>query len=405
LRAYTNSSLPAPDVSGIEHVVVVMMENRSFDHFLGWLPNANGRQAGLKYYDKQNQRHSTFHLTSPQNCNYEDPDHSYSGGHIQYDNGACDGWLKAGTNDLFPIGYYVASDLPFLSRAASNWTVCDNYFAGILAPTYPNRIYMHSAQTDRIDNRTTISTLPTIWDRLSAAGLRGTYYYSDIPFTALWGSRYQTISQAFANFIGDCAVGNLPAVSFVDPRFEDESSGTSNDDHPRADIRNGEAFLNQVYKAVTQSPNWPNTVLVINFDEWGGFFDHVRPPLRQPIPGSDVAAGSDGRSGFRVPAIVVSPFARRSYISHLLFDHTSVLKMIEWRWNLDPLSVRDAGANSLAMALDFSSPNVAAPQFNVRSGPYTGVCSSAVTGYLPGSEEAEWSAVQALAQQYNFPIY
>src|SRR5881394_4509640 len=118
--AATSSRLPVPPRSGIEHVVVVMMENRSFDHFLGWLPNANGRQAGLKYYDKQNQRHSTFHLTSPQNCNYEDPDHSYSGGHIQYDNGACDGWLKAGTNDLFPIGYYVASDLPFLSRAASN---------------------------------------------------------------------------------------------------------------------------------------------------------------------------------------------------------------------------------------------------------------------------------------------
>ena len=164
-----------------------MMENRSFDHFAGWLPNANGRQAGLKYYDKQNVRHSTFHLASPQNCNYEDPDHSYSGGHIQYDNGACDGWLKAGTNDVFPIGYYVASDLPFLGRAASKWTVCDNYFAPILAPTYPNRIYMHCGQTDRITNTTTISTLPTIWDRLSAAALRGTYYYSDIPMTALWG--------------------------------------------------------------------------------------------------------------------------------------------------------------------------------------------------------------------------
>jgi phospholipase C len=207
---------------------------------------------------------------------------------------------------------------------------------------------------------------------LSAAGLRGTYYYSDIPFIALWGSRYLSISQPFANFLGDCAIGNLPEVSFVDPRFEDESSGTSSDDHPRADIRNGEAFLNQVYTAVTQSPNWPSTVLVINFDEWGGFFDHVPPPLRQPIPSSDVAAGSDGRSGFRVPALVISPFARRGYISHKLFDHTSVLSMIEWRWNLDPLSVRDAGANSLAMALDFSSPELAALQFNVPTGPYTG---------------------------------
>ena len=219
------------------------------------------------------------------------------------------------------------------------------------------------------------------------------------------GSRYLSISQPFANFLGDCAIGNLPEVSFVDPRFEDESSGTSNDDHPRADIRNGEAFLNQVYKAVTQSPNWPHTVLVINFDEWGGFFDHVPPPLRQPIPSSDVAAGSDGRSGFRVPALIISPLAQRNYVSHTLFDHTSVLKMIEWRWNLDPLSVRDAGANSLALALTFSSPKLSVSQFDVPMGPYTGVCSSAVTGYLPDSEEAEWPAVQALAKHYHFPIY
>jgi phospholipase C len=235
--------------------------------------------------------------------------------------------------------------------------------------------------------------------------LRGTYYYSDIPFLALWGPQYAGISRPFEQFLTDCTLGALPEIAFVDPRFEDESSGTSNDDHPRADIRNGEAFLNQVYSAVTQSPNWPNTVLVVTFDEWGGFFDHVPPPLRQPIPDSDVAAGSDGRSGFRVPLLVVSPFARRSYVSHTSFDHTSVLKMIKWRWDLEPLSTRDAGANSLATVLNFSGSNLHAPTFQVPTGPYTGVCSSAVTGYLPGSEEAEWSAIQALAQQYGFQIY
>lgn len=404
LQAANASSLPDPASSQIDHVVLVMMENRSFDHFLGWMPKANGRQAGLTYYDKLNQPHSTFHLTSPQNCMYEDPDHSYPGGHTQYDGGACDGWLKAGTNDVFPIGYYLQSDLAFLGQAGPSWTVCDNYFAGILGPTYPNRIYMHSGQTDRIENTTTVSTLPTIWDRLAAAGLRGHYYFNDIPFLALWGSRYVSISQPFANFLGDCAIGNLPEVSYVDPRFEDESSGTSNDDHPRADIRNGEEFLNQVYQAVTSSPNWPNTVLVITFDEWGGFFDHVPPPLRQPIPPSDVAAGSDGRAGFRVPALIISPLAKRNYVAHTQFDHTSVLKMIEWRWNLDPLSARDAGASNLATALEFKTANVKAPRFKVPTAPYTGVCSSAVTGYLPGSEEAEWAAIAALAQQYHFPI-
>ena len=399
--------LPAPASSGIEHIIVVMMENRSFDHFLGWLPHANGRQAGLTYYDKQNQPHPTFHLTDYQNCTFADPDHSYAGARIQYDGGKCDGWLKAGTNDVFPIGYYQQQDLSFLGHAAPGWTVCSNYFAGILGPTYPNRFYQHAAQTDRLDNTSTVSTLPAIWDRLAAAGLSGRYYYSDIPFTALWGSRYLSISRPYTEFLAACASGTLPNVSFVDPRFVDESSGTSNDDHPRADIRNGEAFLNQIYQAVTRSPNFANTVLVINYDEWGGFFDHVPPPLR-PIPPGDAAVGSDGRIGFRVPSLVISPFARRQYIATAQFDHTSVLKMIEWRWNLDPLTVRDATANNLAGVLDFARPQLHAPQYAVPPGPFGGACTTAAapsTVSPSATEETEWSAVQALATQYGFPIY
>ncbi len=401
--AFADPKMPLPANSGIEHVVLVMMENRSFDHILGWLPHANGRQAGLTYLDKAGAPHPTFHLTDYQNCALEDPDHSYAGGHIQYDAGKCDGWLRAGTNDLYPIGYYTGQDVSFLSQAAPQWTVCDNYFAGILAPTYPNRFYQHAAQTDRLDDNTTTSTLPAIWDRLASRGLTGRYFYNDVPFTALWGSRYLDISRPYTEFLGACATGTLPQVSYVDPRFLDETSGTSNDDHPHADIRNGEAFLNQVYHAVTTSPAWPNTVLIINFDEWGGFYDHVPPPLG-PIPPGDAAAGGDGRLGFRVPALVISPFARRGYIAGTQFDHTSVLKLIEWRWNLDPLTVRDATANNLASILDFRSHNLAAPQFNVPAGPFGGACTSAITGTVPvaNTEETEWTAIRALAQQYGF---
>ena len=186
----------------------------------------------------------------------------------------------------------------------------------------------------------------------------------------------------------------------------DENSAISNDDHPHVDIRNGEAFLNQVYQAVTSSPAWANTVLVINFDEWGGFFDHVPPPLR-PIPLTDKAAGSDGRIGFRVPSLVISPFARRSYIATTQFDHSSVLKMIEWRWNLDPLSVRDATANNLATVLDFTRPDLNAPQYAVPLGPFGSTCGATVGSTVPATanESAEWTAVQALATQYGFPIY
>ncbi len=391
-------SLPAPESSGIDHVVLVMMENRSFDHFLGWLPGANGRQAGLRYPDFTGQLQPTHHLTDFQGCAFQDPDHSYQGGRIEYDNGKCDGWLRA--NDVYSIGYYEQSDLAFFGAAAPGWTVCDNYFAAIMAATYPNRFYQHAAQTDRIGNSSTQSVLPTIWDRLQAAGLAGKYYFNDLSFLALWGTKYLGISNPFTAFLADCASGNLPQVSFIDPPFEDETSGTSKDDHPHADIRNGEAFLNEVYRAVTSSPNWPHTLLIINFDEWGGFFDHVPPPTA-PIPPADQLAGNqDGRLGFRTPALLISPWSRRGCVSHIQFDHTSVLKLIEWRWGLTPLTVRDASANNLAYALDFEQPNNAAPIYNVPSGPFGGVCASA----LPSEEESAWATLQALSRSLRFPL-
>jgi phospholipase C len=377
--------LPPPATSGIDHVVLVMMENRSFDHFLGWLPGADGMQAGLSYRDSGGTAHPTHELAPDfQGCAFLDPGHSYGDGRVQYDGGPCDGWLLNGSdaaaanpaqaNDGFAIGYYTQADLPFLGSAAAAWTVGDRYFAGIMAETYPNRLMQHAAATDRLVNTTAVSSLPTIWDRLAAAGLTGTYYFSDVPFLALWGSKYAAISKPFSQFLADAAAGTLPAVAFVDPRFTDEPSGTSADDHPHADVRNGEAFLNQIYDAVRNGPGWAHTVLVINFDEWGGFFDHVPPPTA-PIPAATAATGdADGRLGFRVPLLVISPLARRGFVSHETFDHTSILRMIEWRWGLTPLTVRDATANNLADLLDFGNPQLASPTFTVPTGPFGGAC-------------------------------
>ena len=128
--------LPDPTTCGIEHVIVFMMENRSFDHFLGWLPGANGRQAGLTYLDAAGGAHSTFPLAPDfQGCGYADPDHSYTGGRVEYNDGACDGWLRA--NDVFSIGYYRQQDLAFLGRAVPDWVSFDRYFCSILGPTFP----------------------------------------------------------------------------------------------------------------------------------------------------------------------------------------------------------------------------------------------------------------------------
>jgi phospholipase C len=167
-----------------------------------------------------------------------------------------------------------------------------------MAETFPNRVYQHAAQTDRLTNTTDLSVLPTIWDQLAGAGLDGRYYFSDVPVLALWGPKYVSIGRPIGDFFIDAGAGTLPNVAFVDPSFIGEDVGTSNDDHPHADIRNGETFLNAIYRAVTLSPAWSRTVLVFNFDEWGGFFEHVSPPTA-PIPPADQAAGNtDGLLGF-----------------------------------------------------------------------------------------------------------
>ncbi|MGH3390189.1 MAG: alkaline phosphatase family protein, partial [Actinomadura sp.] len=202
------AALPSPEQSGIDHIVVVMMENRSFDHYLGWLPGADGEQAGLTFTDDAGVTHSTHHLQDTQGCGNPDPDHSFEGGRVQFNDGRCDGFLRSGDNDEFAIGYYEAADLAFYGKAAPHWTVCDHYFSAIMGPTYPNRFYQHAAQTDRIENSLTVSTLPTIWDRLADAGLRGRYYFNDVPFTALWGAKYLGISRPYLTFLTDCALGN-----------------------------------------------------------------------------------------------------------------------------------------------------------------------------------------------------
>jgi phospholipase C len=393
--------LPAPERSGIEHVVVVMMENRSFDHYLGWLPNADGRQSGLTYTDKQGNAQAS-HLLAPnfQNCQFRDPDHSYDGGRAQFADGASDGWLRARTDDLFPIGYYGQEDLSFFGRAVPAWTTFDRYFCSFLGPTFPNRFYLHAGQTDRLVTFPfPFATMPTIWDRLAAAGISGSYYFSDAPVTALWGTRYLGLSKLIGRFYEDAAAGALPAVAYLDPRFIGEGKGTSHDDHPLADVRAGQAFLNQVYEALISSPNWESTVLVVTYDEWGGFYDHVPPPMA-PLTDLDPQIGNDGRLGFRVPTLLASPLARRGFVGHQQYDHTSVLAMIEWRFGLEPLTVRDATANNLARALDFQSPkNLSAPHFDVPTGPFGGACGSDNREARP-----EMAELEVLARQSGFAV-
>lgn len=148
-------NLPSPANSGIEHIVVLTMENRSFDHFLGWLPNADGKQAGLTFADSAGVSHATHSLSGDYTgCPHPDPDHSYGGARVEYDGGRMDGFLRADSNDVYSIGYYGEQDIPFYAALARTYTACDRYFAAILGPTFPNRLFLHAAQTDRLDDST-----------------------------------------------------------------------------------------------------------------------------------------------------------------------------------------------------------------------------------------------------------
>ena len=385
-RLRRSPSLPNPGSSGIDHVVVVLMENRSFDHFLGWVKGADGQQAGLAYPDQNGVMRPTYHLTDRQGCGFNDPDHSYDGGRIQFDDGKCDGFRRGPGYDDFALGYYEKSDLPFYGSFVDQTTIFDNWFCSFLGPTYPNRYYTHSARTERLDNAMATTGMPTIWDRLSAAGVSATYYFNDLPFLALWGEKYIPISRSFETFLAQAASGTLPSYSYIDPFFLGEDQGGSNDDHPHADIRRGQAFVSLIANAIATSPLWPRTALVVTYDEWGGFFDHVAPPRLPDDPPTEEF--DHGQAGFRVPTFVMSPFATRGAVDHNVYDHTSILNFVEWRWGLAPLAPRDAAARNLAYAFDFDRPTAAAPTLPLVVDPGPHICGAPGVGMA--LEESQW---------------
>lgn len=373
---------PAGKDAPFDTVVVLMMENRSFDHLLGWLPGATGRQDGLKFRDVTGAAQPTWAIgDDPQGCNYADPKHFWQDMAKHVNGGKMDGFLQtAAVGDHFPISYYTAAQVPVMAALAQGFTTFDNYFCSFLGPTWPNRLYQHCATTD-LDATglypgafDTIEFSPpdkprpsklqlAIWDRLRDAGLSGKYYFHSEPMTGLFESRrYDDISFTYDHFLADAKAGKLPNVAFVDPNYGTlaELQGTSNDMHPHGSITVGDAFIGEVYEALRDSPQWERMVFVLNFDESGGFYDHVKPPkvadnTAELLHVTDTAKRPDyTQLGLRVPAMAISPFAPRKIEKAGPYEHCSILKMIEWRWDLEPMTERDRGAKNLAEALDFS---------------------------------------------------
>jgi phospholipase C len=353
---------PIPDARNlpVDTFVVLMMENRSFDHYLGWLSGADGHQDGLSYTTRNGQAIGTHRLAPDfQGCAFNDPDHSWEGGRAQVNGGAMDGFLRSGDNDAFSVGYYAQADLPFIPAAAQAFTAYDRFFCSLLASTYPNREYMHAAQSyGNKDNSLPSGTgFPdtTIFAALAAKGIDARYFYDDLPVSAFWGTPGLARSGRVQEYYERAAAGTLPALSFVDPSFLNEGGGTSGDEHPHGDVRTGQAYMADVVHAFLESPQWKRGALFIVYDEWGGFFDHVRPPTVPDMRGSADPNENFGQLGIRIPAVAVSPYARRNHVSHDVYAFESILKLIEYRFGLAPLTRRDAYARNIGRSFDWTS--------------------------------------------------
>jgi phospholipase C len=241
----------------------------------------------------------------------------------------------------------------------------------VLGQTYPNRRYLLAATSiGQVDDTTPgLTDYPangTVFDQFDAHGISWKDYYTTLPSVLLYPPLYEkSLAKVVpvAGFFTDAAAGTLPGYCLVEPDY-----GNQSEENPQ-NIAEGEAFAAKVINAVMAGPAWDRTLLVWTYDEHGGYYDHVPPPAAVPPdsippavpPGQGSAYDGFARYGFRVPCAVVSPWARRDYVSHRVFDHTSILKLAETKWNLPALTYRDANAASLLDLVDLRRPSFRRP--------------------------------------------
>jgi phospholipase C len=359
----------------VEHIVVLMLENRSFDHMLGYLSLEGGRADvdGLRAefaneYDGRS--YPIHHLDST--AIEDDPDHSGDAVDLQTGGGKMDGFVESfaktlsdrDAQDADPgriMGHYNAADVPVYDHLAREFAICDRWFSSVPGATWPNRLYAicGSAAGSRDDlplNLPPIYDKPSFVRHLDAHDISwrwysfetGTLRFADAHYvlghdkhfaffshTNLnWRERLERVDAEAPSFLEDAATGELPSVAWIDPNFSNFNpiGFQPNDDHAPADIKDGQELVLAVYHALATGPQWEKTLLIVFYDEHGGFFDHVAPP---EAPDDDRAVF--GRYGVRIPALIVSPWIEPLTVSHTLFDHTSIMKTILLRFCPDAL--------------------------------------------------------------------
>lgn len=364
------------DQMPFDHIVLVMQENRSFDHYYSKLGGeVNGAADTITNPDSDGNPVSRYH--TPHYC-VRDVNHSWEGAHTQYNGGKNDGFVV--TNDPGgerAMGYLDESDLPFYYSLARTFAISDSHFCALLGPTQPNRSFYWAATSfGATDNGLAPSKDPatnkppqSIFTELNAAHVQWKSYTTDVASPAVFIGLLSTNLDNFrpiTEFLSDAASGNLPPVSVVEGSFMGGPDGDESDEHPSSNPQYGQQFIESVVNATMSSPAWPKTVLVITYDEHGGFYDHVPPPKAcEPDSTPPTGGGTEGlkfdRYGFRTPLIVVSPFVKRGYVSHQVVDHTSITRLVEARFGLPAMTARDANAWPLLDFFDFDHPDNSIP--------------------------------------------
>ncbi len=351
----------------IEHIVIVMQENHSYDSYLGMLRRGDGFTLDSSGRPTHTNRDShgrvmrSFHMSTT--CQADSLSQNWNSMHTQWDNGRMDGFVRSPSGPA-AMGYWDSSDLPFYYSLASTFPLCDRWFASCFGQTFPNRRFLlcgSALGTIRtgLDLNVPTPRFGTIFDALSRNNISWRDYATTLASVLLFPPVFDAHRANIGHideFFRDAAAGHLPSVSFVE-----SNDSTQTEENPQ-DVSLGEGFTAKVVNAVMQSPTWPKTVLLFCYDEHGGYYDHVAPPTAiapddiAPRLKADDAPGDYTRYGFRVPAVVVSPYARPDYVSHVVRDHTAILSFIEHKWNLPALSRRDGASDHLLDTLDLTGP-------------------------------------------------
>lgn len=393
-------TLPFPDLPagtdtmpGIEHIVFLMMENHSYDNIYGMLgrgdgftKNAAGQPLNTNPYSNGSIQHA---FPMPNTCQLSgSPSQEWMASHNAFDNGTNTGFVRTNISSTVheqvggvAMGYYTSDHLPFTYSLAEEFPIGDRWFCSVLAQTWPNRRFLiaGTARADTDDNvnlTASYSPVGTIFEELDKHNISWLNYAPDDDWTTISGNtpdfygannfdselhNHRNLSQ----FMIDAQAGTLPEFSFIDPNYSYQSQ-----ENPQ-NIVVGESLIASVVDAIGRSPLWLKTLFILTYDEHGGYYDHVPPPPAlvpdnvppSVLPGEYQYEGY-GRLGFRVPSVLVSPYSKANkYVSHVVYDHTSVLATLQRKWNLPSFTYRDANANDLLDFLDMDALEKGEPTF------------------------------------------